>query len=118
MRGVLDGGEGEEEQQQSQQQQSNGGDPAADGPAQSWGLTFEGFEVRLRERNPDTFVRIDDEGDGPVRGASMIFGITFDDETLEGLEVLTEVVDHVTVGLSARWSARGESSVAAVDRVG
>ncbi|MGW3177538.1 hypothetical protein, partial [Streptomyces sp. NPDC001153] len=31
------------------------------------------------------------------------------------LEVLTEVVDHVTAGLSARWSGRGETSVAAVD---
>ena len=30
----------------------------------------------------------------------------------------TEVVDRVTVGLSARWSGRGKASVAAVDRVG
>ncbi|MQY40897.1 hypothetical protein SRB17_89300 [Streptomyces sp. RB17] len=51
---------------------------------QSWGLTFEGFEARLRGRNPDTFIRIDDEGEGPVRGSLMIFGITFDDEILEG----------------------------------
>ncbi|MFF8867966.1 hypothetical protein ACF08B_38675 [Streptomyces sp. NPDC015139] len=55
---------------------------------QSWGLTFEGFEARLRERNPDTFIRLDDEGDGPVRGSSKIFGITFDDETLEGFASL------------------------------
>ncbi|MDX2765679.1 hypothetical protein, partial [Streptomyces europaeiscabiei] len=34
------------------------------------------------------------------------------------LEVLTEVVDHVTFGLGGRWSGRGETSVAAVDRVG
>ncbi|MGY4996810.1 hypothetical protein [Streptomyces sp. 900105245] len=55
---------------------------------QSWGLTFEGFEARLRERNSETFIRIDGEGDGPVRGSSMIFGITFDDETLEGFASL------------------------------
>ncbi|MFD8372318.1 hypothetical protein ACFV2Z_16365 [Streptomyces sp. NPDC059688] len=54
---------------------------------QSW-VTFEGFEARLRTRNPDAFIRIDDEGDGPVRGSSMIFGITFDDETLEGFASL------------------------------
>lgn len=35
-----------------------------------------------------------------------------------GLEVLTEVVDQVTIGLSARWLGRGATSVAAVDRVG
>ncbi|WP_328311428.1 hypothetical protein OG432_14935 [Streptomyces sp. NBC_00442] len=55
---------------------------------QSWGLTFEGLGARLRERDTDAFIRIDDEGDGPVRGASMIFGITFEDETLEGFASL------------------------------
>ncbi len=34
------------------------------------------------------------------------------------LEVLTEAVDHVTFGLDGRWSERGNTSVAAVDRVG
>ncbi|WP_164495635.1 hypothetical protein [Streptomyces sp. ADI95-16] len=34
------------------------------------------------------------------------------------LEFLTEVVDHVTFGSDGRWSGRGETSVAAVDRVG
>ncbi|MFC7941539.1 hypothetical protein ACFU2J_35640, partial [Streptomyces sp. NPDC057387] len=33
-----------------------------------------------------------------------------------GSEVLTEVVDHVTFGLSGRWSVRGETTVAALDR--
>ncbi|WP_223282268.1 hypothetical protein, partial [Streptomyces sp. EAG2] len=28
------------------------------------------------------------------------------------LEALTEVVDHVTLGLSSRWSVRGETTVA------
>ena len=37
---------------------------------------------------------------------------------LGALEVLTEAVDHVTVGSDGRWSGRGETSVAAVDRVG
>ncbi|MEU0005957.1 hypothetical protein ABZ079_17215 [Streptomyces sp. NPDC006314] len=55
---------------------------------QSWELTFEGLEARLRERNPETFTRVDDGGIGPVCGASMVFGITFDDEDLEGLASL------------------------------
>ncbi|GHE09167.1 hypothetical protein [Streptomyces alanosinicus] len=54
----------------------------------SWGLAFEELQARLRERNPDTFTRVDDGGYGPVRGASMIFGITLDDEGLEGLASL------------------------------
>ncbi|MFE2554387.1 hypothetical protein ACFXGI_38675, partial [Streptomyces sp. NPDC059355] len=32
------------------------------------------------------------------------------------LEVLTEAVDHVTFGPGGRWSGRGETSVAAMDR--
>ncbi|MFB8181028.1 hypothetical protein ACFC8N_34365 [Streptomyces sp. NPDC055966] len=64
---------------------------------QSWALTFEGLEARLRERNPDTFIRLDDGGDEPVRGASIIFGITLKDEDLEGLASLetegTSVLD-------------------------
>ncbi|WP_234311695.1 hypothetical protein, partial [Streptomyces griseus] len=38
-----------------------------------------------------------------------------DANTEGGLEVLTEVVDHVTVGLAARWSVRGEEELPAVD---
>ncbi|MGW4563233.1 hypothetical protein ACWEN3_12750 [Streptomyces sp. NPDC004561] len=57
-------------------------------PGQSWGLTFEGFQARLRERDPDTFTHVDAGEDGPVRGAAMVFGITFDDEDLEGLASL------------------------------
>ncbi|ALO05776.1 hypothetical protein AQF52_0174 [Streptomyces venezuelae] len=34
------------------------------------------------------------------------------------LEVPTEAVDHVTVGLVARWSVRGEEELPAVDRLG
>ncbi|MFM9582671.1 hypothetical protein [Streptomyces caniscabiei] len=37
---------------------------------------------------------------------------------LLALLALTKAVDHVTVGLSARWSGCGETSAAAVDRVG
>ncbi|MEU8687439.1 hypothetical protein [Streptomyces sp. NPDC048665] len=55
---------------------------------QSWALTFEGLEARLREHNPDTFIRLDDGGDEPVRGASISFGITLKDEGLEGLASL------------------------------
>ncbi|MFB8137852.1 hypothetical protein [Streptomyces mirabilis] len=36
----------------------------------------------------------------------------------DDLLALTIAVDHATVGLSARWSGRGETSVEAVDRVG
>ncbi|WP_405591885.1 hypothetical protein [Streptomyces sp. NBC_01092] len=54
---------------------------------QSWGLTFESLEDKLRERNPDEFTRIDAEG--PVRGSSMHFGITLGDEQLEGLARLS-----------------------------
>ncbi|MFI1415659.1 hypothetical protein ACH4Y0_37935 [Streptomyces sp. NPDC020707] len=39
-------------------------------------------------------------------------------EGLYGLLFLTKAVDHVTVGVFARWSDCGETSVAAVDRVG
>ncbi|MBX7551794.1 hypothetical protein ABZX95_36235 [Streptomyces sp. NPDC004232] len=35
---------------------------------QSWALTFEGLEARLRERNPDTFIRLDDGGRTGPRG--------------------------------------------------
>ncbi|MFF8401760.1 hypothetical protein ACF06P_09015 [Streptomyces sp. NPDC015684] len=51
---------------------------------QSWDLTFDGLTAKLRERNPDEFIRVDDSG-GSVRGASMTFGITLDDEDLEGM---------------------------------
>lgn len=56
---------------------------------QSWGLTYEGLEATLRERNPEEFVRVDDGSDGPVRGSSMHFGITLDDERLEGMALLS-----------------------------
>lgn len=56
---------------------------------QSWGLTYEGLEAKLREQNPDVFISIDDGSDGPVRGSSMHFGITLDDEQLEGMALLS-----------------------------
>jgi hypothetical protein len=55
----------------------------------SWGLTYEGLEAVLRERNPDEFIRVDDGTDGPVHGSSMHFGITLDDEQLEGMALLS-----------------------------
>ncbi|MGW1053554.1 hypothetical protein [Streptomyces sp. NPDC001155] len=85
---------------------------------QSWGLTFEGLEARLRERNPDTFIRVDDGGDGPVRGASMIFGITLDDEDLEGLASLepegVSVLD-CNAHLAARFALWLRNNVAPAD---
>ncbi|GGZ92999.1 hypothetical protein [Streptomyces bluensis] len=56
---------------------------------QSWGLTYESLEAKLRERNPDEFIRIDAGTDGPVKGSSMHFGITLDDEQLEGMALLS-----------------------------
>ncbi|MGW7723831.1 hypothetical protein ACWGJ6_10830 [Streptomyces canus] len=56
---------------------------------QSWGLTYQGLAATLRERNPEEFIRIDDGVDGPVTGSSMHFGITLDDEQLEGMALLS-----------------------------
>ncbi|WP_425245371.1 hypothetical protein [Streptomyces sp. NEAU-NA10] len=56
---------------------------------QSWGLTYEGLEAVLRERNPDEFIRVDDGTDGPIGGSSMHFGITLDEEQLEGMALLS-----------------------------
>ncbi|WP_405995076.1 hypothetical protein [Streptomyces sp. NBC_00986] len=55
----------------------------------SWGLTYEGLEAGLRERNPEEFVRVDDGSDGPVRGSSMHFGVTLGEEQLEGMALLS-----------------------------
>ncbi|MCX4958096.1 hypothetical protein [Streptomyces virginiae] len=59
----------------------------ADG--ETWGLTFDGFRSHLLARNPDEFLRLDEGRAGPVRRASLHFGITFDDEVLEGFAALT-----------------------------
>ncbi|WP_406133232.1 hypothetical protein [Streptomyces zaomyceticus] len=57
------------------------------GPAEgsAWGLTYEGIEAKLRERKTDTFVRVDEGDEGPVRGSVMHFGITLGEEELEGI---------------------------------
>ncbi|MFG2115573.1 hypothetical protein ACGFRB_23585 [Streptomyces sp. NPDC048718] len=59
------------------------------GPAEgsTWGLTYEVLERKLRERDADAFVRID-EG-GPIRGSVMHFGITVGEEVLEGMAKLS-----------------------------
>ncbi|MFI1715661.1 hypothetical protein [Streptomyces litmocidini] len=61
------------------------------GPAEgsTWGLTYEGIEAKLRERETDTFVRIDEGGEGPVRGSVMHFGITVGEDELEGMAKLS-----------------------------
>ncbi|AJF68538.1 hypothetical protein [Streptomyces vietnamensis] len=61
------------------------------GPAEgsTWGLTYEGVEAGLRERNTDTFIRIDEGDEGPVRGSVMHFGITVGEEELEGMAKLS-----------------------------
>ncbi len=57
------------------------------GPAEgsTWGLTYEGIEAKLRERETDTFIRIDEGEEGPFRGSVMHFGITVGEEELEGM---------------------------------
>lgn len=74
---------------------------------ESWELTYEGLEAKLRQRNPDEFVRIDDGNDGLVSGSSMHFGITLDDEQLEGMALLSpegvSILD-CTVGSAARFA--------------
>lgn len=73
---------------------------------QSWGLTYERLEAVLRERNPGEFVRVDEGTDGPVQGSSMHFGITLDDEQLEGMALLSPEgvsVKDCTVGSAARF---------------
>lgn len=71
---------------------------------ESWGLTYEDLAARLRERNPDEFIRTDDGTDGPVTGSSMHFGVTVDGEQMEGMALLSpegvSVMD-CTVGLAA-----------------
>ena len=74
---------------------------------QSWGLTYEGLETLLRERDPEAFLRIDDGSDGPVSGSSMHFGITLDDEELEGMALLSPEgvsVMHCTVHTAAAFA--------------
>ncbi|WP_432014276.1 hypothetical protein [Streptomyces cucumeris] len=64
--------------------------PTADG---TWGFTFQALEDKLRERNPDEFIHV--RPGGQVRGTWMGFGITFNDESLEGTARLSP--DGVTV---------------------
>ncbi|MER6011520.1 hypothetical protein [Streptomyces bluensis] len=74
---------------------------------QSWGLTYESLEATLRERNPDEFIRIDAGSDGPVKGSSMHFGTTLDDEQLEGMALLSPEgvsIQDCTVGSAARFA--------------
>lgn len=74
----------------------------------SWGLTYASLAAKLRERNPDEFIRIDGGSGGPVIGSSMHFGITVDDEHLEGMALLApeggvSVLD-CTAGSAARFA--------------
>ncbi|MBG0854950.1 hypothetical protein I2W78_24665 [Streptomyces spinoverrucosus] len=75
-------------------------------PGQSWGLTYERLATLLREGNPEAFIRVDEGNGGPVQGSSMHFGITLDDEQLEGMALLTPEgvsVKDCTVGSAARF---------------
>jgi hypothetical protein len=55
----------------------------------SWGLTNDRLAAVLRQRDPDEFIRVEEGTDGPVRGSSTHFGITLDDEELEGMALLS-----------------------------
>jgi hypothetical protein len=71
---------------------------------ESWGLTYAGLEAVLRERNPEAFIRVEEGTDGPVTGSSMHFGITVDEEQLEGMALLSPEgvsVKDCTVALAA-----------------
>jgi hypothetical protein len=55
----------------------------------TWGLTYETLAAKLRERDPEEFIRVEQGTEGPVRGSSMHFGITLEDQELEGTAVLS-----------------------------
>ncbi|MFC8276439.1 hypothetical protein ACFUJR_28690 [Streptomyces sp. NPDC057271] len=78
------------------------------GPAEgsTWGLTYELIEARLRERDPDEFIRIDEGDEGPVRGSVMHFGITLGEEQLEGMARLSPegiALEHCTAQAAAEF---------------
>ncbi|MEU3400790.1 hypothetical protein [Streptomyces filamentosus] len=61
------------------------------GPAEgsTWNLTYDLVAGKLRERNPEAFVRLDEGGQGSVHGSVMHFGFTVGQETLEGMVKLS-----------------------------
>ncbi|MCX4820266.1 hypothetical protein OG883_10180 [Streptomyces sp. NBC_01142] len=75
----------------------------------TWGLTYELVETRLRERDPDAFVRLQADQDGPVRGSALYFGFTLGEEKLEGTSKLAFEgisLEHCTAHAAAefvRW---------------
>lgn len=78
------------------------------GPAEgsTWGLTYEGIEAKLRERGTDTFIRIDEGEEGPVRGSVMHFGTTVGEEHLEGMAKLSPegiAIEDCTVHAAAEF---------------
>ncbi|MFE4588195.1 hypothetical protein [Streptomyces laurentii] len=56
---------------------------------QTWGLSYEDLAAKLRKRDADEFIRVDPGTEGPVRGSSMHFGITLENEELEGMALLS-----------------------------
>ena len=51
----------------------------------TWHMTLDSFRQALLRRNPEEFTRVwDHPGDGRFRGVTMSFGITLDDERVEG----------------------------------
>ncbi|QKV94253.1 hypothetical protein HUT19_22900 [Streptomyces sp. NA02950] len=54
---------------------------------ETWGLTYQDLEAKLRERGPDEFVDL--ELGESIRGTKMYFGITLGDEKLEGIARLS-----------------------------
>ncbi|MFB7031787.1 MULTISPECIES: hypothetical protein [unclassified Streptomyces] len=73
----------------------------------TWGLTHEEIEAKLRERDTDTFIRIDEGTEGPVRGSVLHFGITVGEEDLEGMAKLSPegiVVEDCTAHTAAEFT--------------
>lgn len=58
-------------------------------PGESWGLTYQNLEAKLRERDPDEFIRVQEDPGGPVPGDSMYFGITLEEEPFDGTAKLS-----------------------------
>ena len=55
-------------------------------PEHTWHMTLDSFRQALLRRDPEAFTRIwDHPGSGPARGVTMSFGITLDDELVEGI---------------------------------
>ncbi|MFI7337057.1 hypothetical protein ACIBUY_03855 [Streptomyces sp. NPDC050085] len=77
-------------------------------PGQTWGLTYSALKDRLLERDPDSFIQVEDPRSEPLLGGrAMHFGITLSDEALEGVAKLDPegiALNDGTAALAAEFS--------------